>query len=383
MPAPRVLFVNHASKLAGAELVLLDLVRPWRGASAFLFEDGPLKGALTALGLYVDVSRWAEGVARVRRESSAWAALPIAGRLGAITAEIAQAARRHDVVYANSQKAFVVSAVATALVRRPLVWHLHDIIDATHFGAAQRRLQIALANRRATRVVVPSQAAADAFINAGGRRDLVDIVPNGIDVHLDEVPRARLRVEFGLPTGPLIGVFSRLAPWKGQHVVLEALTKAPDVRCVIAGGALFGEENYAAHLKALAASLGVADRVSFLGHRNDVVRLMQAVDIVVHPSVAPEPFGRTLVEAMLAKAPVIATRAGACADILDHGAAGALVPPGDSDALAAAILRVLADPDAMMPQIAYARARACEHYGVDRMLTAVSGLISQAAGARA
>jgi hypothetical protein len=134
MPAPSVLFVCHTGSISGAELVLIDLVQPWAGEAAFLFEDGPLHQALAAKGLKVRVSRWGEGLSDVRRDSSILKAFPLIGRLGAIIAELTREARRHDVIYANSQKAFVLSAVAATLARRPLIWHLHDIISSEHFA---------------------------------------------------------------------------------------------------------------------------------------------------------------------------------------------------------------------------------------------------------
>ena len=306
---PRVLFVNHTSTVSGAELVLLDVVGAWRGAAAYLFEDGALNTALRARGIDVITARWGAGLDRVRRDSSLLRALPVAGRLAATQVELAATARRHDVMYANSQKAFVLAAVAAGITRRPLVWHLHDIMDGAHFGAGQRRLQIALANRWASCVVVPSKAASTAFVAAGGKPGLVHVVPNGLDLVRDPASQAELRRQLGLPAGRLFGVFSRLAPWKGQHVALQALAALPDTACVIAGSALFGEQAYEQRLRDLVAELGLIDRVHFLGQRSDVPRLMQAVDAVVHPSVDPEPFGRTLVEAMLLRTPVVATDA--------------------------------------------------------------------------
>jgi len=384
MGEPRVLFVSHASQMAGAELVLLDVVRSCRGASAFLFEDGPLSPALRERGLEVVKSRWGRGLSKVKRDASLWSAAPLVLRLGAVIAEIGAAALRHDLVYANSQKAFALAAIAAAIVRRPVIWHLHDIVDRSHFGSAQRRLQIALANRLASRVIVPSQAAATAFALAGGRPDLLEIVPNGIDLVREGRPPAKLRSELGLPAGPLAGVFSRLAPWKGQHVVLRALAQLPDLQCVIVGDALFGEQDYALELRELASKLQLGDRVRFLGHRSDVPRLMQAVDVIVHPSVSPEPFGRTLVEAMRAGVPVIATDTGAASDILDRGRAGTLVEPNDPQALARAIADVLAKPSARAQQLVYAAARAQSMYGVAAMSHAISGVIGRVApGARA
>ncbi|MGY3448844.1 glycosyltransferase involved in cell wall biosynthesis [Bradyrhizobium sp. USDA 4353] len=375
MSGERVLFVDHTGQIGGAELILLDVVQGRQESSAFLFEQGPLAKALSDRGLSVAVSRWGIGLSRFRRDSSWLKALPLAGGLAAITAELARLARRHDVVYANSQKAFVLAAIANVVARKPLIWHLHDIISPAHFGVMQRRTQVFLANRFAAKVVVPSEAAAAAFIEAGGRRSLIEIVPNGLSVEPVPVSRQELRQRLGLPPGPLVGVFSRLAQWKGQHVLVEALARLPGVHGIIVGDALFGEQDYAAQLKRQVTELGLTDRIHFLGHRADVPLLMQAVDVMVHPSIDPEPFGRTLVEAMLAGVPVIATDAGAAPDILEHGRAGMLVPPGDARALAEALDSVLSEPSVLAPQLAYASRRARTQYSLTRMLDSIGLLI--------
>lgn len=375
MSRERVLFVDHTGQIGGAELILMDVVQGRSESTAFLFEQGPLAKALSDRGLSVSTSRWGIGLSRFRRDSSWLKALPLAGGLAAITAELAHVARRHDVVYANSQKAFVLSAIANIVARKPLIWHLHDIISPAHFGALQRRLQVGLANRFAAKVIVPSEAAAAAFIAAGGRRALVEVVPNGLAVEPLPMSRQELRQRLGLPPGPLVGVFSRLAHWKGQHVLIEALAKLPGAHCIIVGDALFGEQDYAAELRKQVGELGLGDRVHFLGHRGDVPLLMQAVDAMVHPSIDPEPFGRTLVEAMLAGVPVIATDAGAAPDILEHGRAGMLVPPGDARALAEALDAVLAEPEILKPQLDYASRRARTHYSLGRMLDSIGLLI--------
>ncbi len=360
-------------------MVLLDVVRACDSPAAFLFEEGALGGKLKDAGVKVVQSRFGAGFAGVKRDSSLFKALPLAGKITALAAELALAARRYDVLYANSQKAFVLGSLAAAISRRPLIWHLHDIIGKAHFGTGQRRLQIGLANRFARCVVAPSRSVADAFVAEGGRSQLACVVPNGLDIEPARLPKAELRPELGLPPGPLIGVFSRLAPWKGQHIVLQALAGLPGVHGIFAGSALFGEDAYAASLRALASELGIADRAVFLGQRGDVPALMRAVDIVVHPSVDPEPFGRTLVEAMLARTPVIATDAGAASEILGGGEAGMLVPPGDAAALTEAIRETLAGSPALAERIDMAEARARVLYGTGPMRQAIAGLIARVA----
>ena len=365
--------------MSGAELVLRDAVRPWPGSTAYLFEDGNLAEALRDAGLTIRLARRGTGLAGLRRDASVLRALPVLGTLAGLAFDLARAARGCDLVYANSQKAFLLAALPARLVGRPIIWHLHDILDGAHFGRVQRIVQARLANLCAAKVVVPSRAAAEAFVQAGGQPRRVTIVPNGLDLDRDPRSPAELRAELGLPAGPLIGVFSRLAPWKGQDVVIDALAAVPDLRCIVVGSALFGEDAYAEALYARVAERGLSDRVRFLGQRADVPRLMQAVDAVVHPSVDPEPFGRTLVEAMLAGIPVIATDAGASTEILDGGAAGTLVPPRRPDRLAAALAELLADPGAFAARTHHARERALTLYGAAGMQAALAKLIHQTA----
>lgn len=375
----RVLFVSHASTVSGAELVLLDLVGACRHPAAFVFEAGDLPARLEAQGVAVEVQKGDGGRLRdVKRDGSLIKSIPTAGRLAKITAALIARARDHDVFYANSQKAFTLSAIAAAISRRPLIWHLHDILSPAHFGRRQRQMQVFLANRFATAVIVPSRAVSDAFIAEGGRSDLVRIVPNGLSIDTDQRPREQLRRDLGLPAGQLVGVFSRLAPWKGQHVAIEALARVPGANLIIVGSPLFGEVQYEAKLRALTEELGLKDRVTFLGQRSDVGRLMQAVDLVVHPSVDPEPFGRTLVEAMLARTPVVATDAGAAAEILSSGEAGILVPPGDTQALAEAALQALTGGPSIGTRVQNAETRALRDYSVPVMQDRIAGIIDDA-----
>ncbi|HET7458547.1 MAG TPA: glycosyltransferase [Gemmatimonadaceae bacterium] len=379
---PRILFLDHAAVLGGAELSLLDVARAERanGGRVLLMEDGPFRDRLASEGVDVRVLGGGERMRAVKKSSSLPSPRAALGALS-VARRVAAEAREFDLIYANSQKSFVVAAVAGRIARRPVLWHLRDILDRAHFSGANVRLVVALANRASARVVANSRATADAFVAAGGLANRVRVVHNGIEPapFLGACNDGSLRAELKIPAAaPLLGVFGRLSPWKGQHVLLEALPQLPTSHAVFVGAPLFGEDAYAARLRADAESLGVADRVHFLGFRSDVPRLTRAVDVVVHTSTAPEPFGRVLVEGMLAGRPVIATAAGGALEIVRDGETGLLVPPGDADALADAVASLLANPGAMARMGGAGRERALAHFSLDATLRGVAEQVAEA-----
>ena len=349
-----VLFLSHSGVLGGAELSLLDLVRARAGPSrVVLFAEGPFAQRLREERLPVEVMPLAKELLDVRRDqssvSAARSAAASASSAARLVRSLVRIARTADLVYANSQKAFVLGSIAARVSRKPFVWHLRDLITSEHFGRRQRQLCIAIANRSCACVVANSRATAEAFVEAGGRPDLVRVVYNGLPTEdFDAVTGTDAngaRAELGLAGAKVVGAFGRLARWKGQHVLIEAIARLDDVHAMIVGAPLFGEDEYAASLRRCAERLGLANRVHFLGFRTDVARLMKASDIIAHTSVAAEPFGRVVVEAMLAGTPVIATDAGGAREIVEDGRTGRLVPRGDADALAKTIGALLAGPD--------------------------------------
>lgn len=364
---PRILFVNQSSEIGGGELALLDFVGQLPGAHVAVFAPGPFLDQLHAAGVSASVIE-AGAVLGVRRDDGIAAAARSSFALGRLCFQLARLARTYDVVYANSQKAFIASAPAAWLARRPLVWHLHDILSADHFSPALRRIVIGLANRFARHVIANSQASADAFVQGGGQRPVL-ISHNGIDPQpfgdgRDPTARARLASAIGSGNAPIIGVFGRLAGWKGQETALRALRMLPDHHLVLVGGALFGEQIYEEELRKHVADWGLTGRVHFLGFRQDVPRLMRAVDVVAHTSISPEPFGRVIVEGMLAGVPVIATNAGGATEILQDGRTGLLTPPGDAEALADRIARLHREPDWANRLANAGRAHALDRFGL-------------------
>ncbi len=377
----RILFLDHTAALGGAELYLLDLAPAFAPpGEVVLFEEGLFAAKLRAASVPVAFIAAPRALHRVARESGLAASLGAAPSLVGLAWRVAQKARAFDVIYANSQKALVVGSLAALLARRPLVWNLHDLLTTEHFSQLNIRIAVTLANRFVRLVIANSEATKEAFLRAGGRRPVV-VVHNGIDVgRFATVDPARLRAlrrELRLGEGPVVGLFSRLAPWKGQHVLLEAMALLPGVEAVLVGEALFQEEQrYAQQLRERAAQPDLRGRVHFLGFREDVPVLMQVVDVVVHTSVAPEPFGRVIVEGMLARRPVIATKAGGALEIVRPGKTGLLVPPGDAQALAQAIQYLLMHPNEAHQLAQAAYKDACTRFSLEAMQAAVGQAVS-------
>jgi glycosyltransferase involved in cell wall biosynthesis len=383
---PRILFVDHAGVLGGAELYLLDVAQRMKDrARVVVFERGPFVDRLRQSGVEVELIEASSAMLGVEREGGPRGDLQAIPAVLAMVNRVRRLARNYDIVFANSQKGMIVAALAGFLARRPVVWNLHDILTADHFSRAHRTLAVQVANRFVRRVLVNSEATRRAFGAAGGKVERTAVVYNGHDPAVfDRVSEADVAVQrgaLGADRYQLVGVFSRLAPWKGQHVLLRALPALPDVRAVFVGGALFQDDrSYEDELRREADALGVRDRVLFLGFRDDVPTLMRSVDVVAHTSVSPEPFGRVIVEGMLARRPVVAAAAGGALEIIDQPGIGMLTPPGDVAALTTALRRLLDDP-AGARQIAEAGRRTAEaRYSIERTVRDINDQISHLLG---
>ena len=385
MTAPAVLFVDHAAVMGGAQHSLLDVAEAFRERSAIaLLEDGPFAAALESRGVRVLRIGGGDELRSVRKRSVAPGLRPLAA-LVRVARLVARTAPRYDLLYANSPKSFLVAALAGAMARKPVVWHLRDILDERHFSATNVRAVIAAANWRAERVVANSRATAEAFVAAGGKRALVTVVHNGIDpAPFDALcpdTCRQVRAELGIPADAyVVGCFSRLHPWKGQTVLLDAVARMPGVHALVVGGALFsGEAPYEAELRARAALPAFAGRVHMLGARDDVPRLIAACDVVVHASVLAEPFGRVVVEAMLAGRPVVATDAGGVPEVVTDGETGVLVPPGDARALGEALAALRSEPARGAALARSGSIHARQRFSRDAMLAGVRRVIEEVA----
>lgn len=363
----RVVYLDHCARLSGGELALLRLLPALHGVEphVVLAEEGPLAARLVRAGVSVEVLPMPEVARGLPRGAVRPGALPMASVAGTAV-YVVRVARmlaryRPDLVHTNSLKAALYGIAAARLVGVPVVWHLRDRVAEDYLPQASlallRRLArlpaAVVANSRATLetlgplsrpgYVIPSPAGVPNSPTGLVARDVMD------GCHRADTLR--------------VGMVGRLAPWKGQHLFLEAFAHAFPAgvqQAVIVGAPLFGEEGYARDLEDLCGRLGLDGRVEFRGFRELVGEELSRFDILVHASVIPEPFGQTVVEGMAAGLPVVAPAAGGPAEVIGHGVDGLLYPPGDLSALAGALRTLASDPElrARMGEAARTRAKA-------------------------
>jgi glycosyltransferase involved in cell wall biosynthesis len=153
----------------------------------------------------------------------------------------------------------------------------------------------------------------------------------------------------------------------------------PTIKAVLIGApdADPGSQAFYARLRRMVSDMGLSDHVLFAGFRSDVPDILAASDMVVHSSSEPEPFGRVVVEAMLAERPVIATDAGGPSDILEHEKTGLLVPLKDAPAMAQALAQLIENPLAAARMGQRARASAQERFSLKQHIAAIHGLYQE------
>ncbi|MDI6740022.1 MAG: glycosyltransferase, partial [Candidatus Edwardsbacteria bacterium] len=354
----KILFFDHVPILGGAEQSLLDILRVLDRSRfepfLLLTNPGPVAERARELGVPVAYISAPRSILRRKRYNikffsprSLWDAVRLVPVIWRVAALIAR--EKIDIVHTNTLKTHLIGGIAGRLCGRRVVWHFRDILIEKNL----RSWMVWLSHSLSDHVIAVSQAVKKQF-GAGYPADRITVIYNAIDSGEIEALAARkdaagIRRELSLPPHcRLVGMVGQIARWKGQECFIRAAAKLaprfPDLRFVVIGDVLFDEWEYKTRLLELVKELGLEQRVVFAGQIADVPPHFKALDVLVHCSVEPEPFGRVVIEAMALGVPVVAARGGAINEIITDGADGLLVPSADARALAEAVAALLDEP---------------------------------------
>ena len=358
----RIVYLNPCGQTGGAETSLLELLRSVRSAQPgwdlwlVLGDDGPLNAKARSLGVRVIVAPFPPQVARLGdmrlgRLAMAWGFLTAAIGTAVYARHLARILRdiRPQIIHTNGFKMHLLASWARQ-GQIPLVWHIHDYVRTRPLMSRLLRWH---AKQCAAAIVNSKSVAADLGCLAPG----LEIVPiyNAIDLQRYSPSGEKLDLDAiaGLPAGSpgtiRVGLVATFARWKGHKVFLQALSHLPSsapVRGYVVGGPIYqtdGSQWSLPELRQEAGRLGLGDRAGFTGFLEDTALAMRSLDIVVHASTEPEPFGMVIAEGMACGKPVVACQAGGAAELFVDGETALAHSPGDSIGLAKQILRLASD----------------------------------------
>lgn len=378
----KIVFLSPSAQLGGAETVLIELLgalreaRPPWSLHLIAAEEGPLLEKAEAMGVACEllpfptpVKAFGEDRQALRRAgpqstSARWRAK--AGRTGAwILAgggafiyawQLRQRLRhlRPDIVHSNGMKMHLLGALAKS-GPIPLVWHLHDYLRTRPamlplLRPLAKRCQMIVANSESVaddvRRALPAGPPVHAVHNAV---DPEKFTPKGDTMDLDRVANMPPAV----PGTLRVGLVATFALWKGHEVFLRAAALVAangdlPVRFYIVGGPVYatrGSQHTMDGLRARAADLGIGAQVGFTGFVPNAASAMRALDVVVHASTEPEPFGLVIIQAMACGRALVASGAGGARELLNEGTDALVHEPGDAVSLAKVITRLIGDPE--------------------------------------
>jgi glycosyltransferase involved in cell wall biosynthesis len=331
----------------------------------------PMPRSLARLGEFGSVNSRLTLFARLSLAARLGAAVVVVpgylGRLRRVARSVSP-----TILHTNGIKAHVLGARLDPRCR--VIWHLHEYVG----GRALTRKLLRAHEPRVAAIVANSNSVKRDLENALSPKASIRVMHNAVDLETfrPEGPAENLDERAGLPASrtPVVrvGLVGTFARWKGHEVFLRALAALPAepaVRGYIIGEAVYdttGSQQSLDDLRQLAKTLGLGDRVGFTGFLRPALA-MRALDVVVHASTQPEPFGLVIAEAMACGRAVITSGAGGASELVRPDVDAVTHIPGDSADLSQAIARLAADPDRRRELGARARTAACERFHPDRL----------------
>ena len=340
--SPRVVVLDHTAQLSGGELAIARLLSALKDVDihVVLGEEGPLSELLHQRDVSVEVLSMPGSWRRIRKDAVAntvgGAIRAIAGSFYIIRVIRRLLALRPDIVHTNSLKAAIYGGIAARLLGIPCLWHIRDRVERDYLPSRAVTLIRLLAR------TLPSQVVANSGSTLASLHlpeCMGQVIPSPIEVEPRHGARDQgaLRIADEEDVLLRIGMVGRIAPWKGQDLFLRAFAEAfPDNghSAIVIGAPMFGEQAFLGYLRTLAADLGIEGRVEFRGFQENIERELSSLDMLVHASRIPEPFGQVVSEGMAAGLAVIAANAGGPAEMITAGVDGLLYTPGSISELA-------------------------------------------------
>jgi glycosyltransferase involved in cell wall biosynthesis len=372
-----ILYLDHTARPGGGELALVNLLREINTDKyhpvVALGEDGIIRQMLHTSSIYTEVYLDDSRLNRLSRRQAIVHGLCnplyLASLLKAAlsAARIARAEHAH-LIHCNSLKADLIGGVAGRIVHLPVLWHIRDCLDPPNIPIIPSHIFRFLCNRLPACITACSDAALNTLYKKGSSclsKPAAVVIHDGVPLDRFLIPR-----ECSERGKQRIGIIGRISPWKGQHVFLEASSKVhlryPEVHFSITGSALFGEEDYEKGLHLMVQKLGLQDSVVFNGFQSNPSDILGSLDILVHASTLPEPFGQVVAEGMAAGRAVAASDAGGVKELIENGVNGELTPMGDSSALAGALMELIENPEYASQLGKAARIRILENFSMVR-----------------
>jgi glycosyltransferase involved in cell wall biosynthesis len=275
--------------------------------------------------------------------------------------------RQKDVRLIHGTSLSVLAAPLVAWATRiPLISHVQEMLIDPRIV---REALHAIARYSAKRIICVSESVKAHILEGHpSAAKLVEVALNSIPPPPEQSRTAEeMRNELSLAADlPVAGMIGRVSPWKGQEIFVRAaaILRSQGIACqfVAIGGVFDNERHHLDRLKETVRSLDLEKLVKIEGFRKDARELIAVFDVLVLPSILPEPFGLVIAEAMAAGKPVIATAHGGPTEMVVEGETGFLIPPNDPYALASAIKNLLAHPEEASRLGRAARRRFIDHF---------------------
>lgn len=358
----RIVYLNPSGTLGGAETSLRELLANVRAAEPswelwlVLGADGPLARIAQDLGVKVVVKPFPPALARLGdagRFAAIAALLKAVVPTAAYIRGLAQWLRKTepDLIHTNGFKMHLLGVWARPRAAR-LIWHIHDYVSLR--GLMRHLLQpfrkacsVAIANSRSVAKDFERTFPGVPVVPIYNAIDLKRFSPTGRQLDLD----TRAGLAPAEPETIRVGLVATFARWKGHKVFLEAMSRLPSelpVRGYIIGGPIYqtdGSQYTELELRQEAERLGLAGKVGFTGFLDDGAAAMRALDVIVHASTQPEPFGMVIIEGMACGKAVIVGQAGGAAELFVDGENALAHAPKDAADLARQIERLVRDEE--------------------------------------